>query len=265
MPSGAINAADHQLEEASSSCERWGIWCAALVVVAVIAEFVIAGIHPLYDSCLEQWGSASADAAVALGIVGEVLFSMKDARIQTELRNRSNKKLGEAEKAAAEARQRTAQIELLTAWRRVSLEQRCQIADAIRDEVTSSLDVLIENQSGDAEAYSYAFDLHLIFKDAGVEKVRGSQNSWLGWQRFGLHAAASAGTNLSVIAEAFAKAGMPLTFSTTDPSTGLPGSRPIPELYIFVAPKLPIHFESFANAGENASSNTKSGTRDLSI
>lgn len=108
LPNGRINASDDQLEIASSSCGAWEWGCAALVVVAVIAEFIIAYIHPPYDSLLNQLGTSAADAAIALGIVGEVIFSRLDSRIQTELRSRSNKKLGVAEKAAGEANERAA-------------------------------------------------------------------------------------------------------------------------------------------------------------
>jgi hypothetical protein len=101
LPNGRINAIDSELEEVSSSCERWGIWCAALVIVSVLAEFAIAVSHPLYDSMLEIWGSAFADAFVAFGIVGEVGFGIWDGKIQTELRRRSNDKLEKAESELA--------------------------------------------------------------------------------------------------------------------------------------------------------------------
>lgn len=87
-------------------------------MISVVAEFAIAAIHPSYNSFLEQWGSAVADAGIAFGIVGEVLFSRKDARIQTELRSRSNKKLADAEIAAATATERAASADLA----RVKLE-----------------------------------------------------------------------------------------------------------------------------------------------
>jgi hypothetical protein len=64
-----MSAADSELETASSSCERWEWGCAALVVAAVIAEFFIAGVHPPYDSFVERWGTAIADALIALSIV----------------------------------------------------------------------------------------------------------------------------------------------------------------------------------------------------
>jgi len=109
LPNGTKYASDDQLEKGESSCERWGIGCGVLVVIAVIVEFVIAAVHPPYDSLWEIWGSSVADALIALGIVGEVLFGMWNNRIQTELRKRSNDKLGAAEKEAAEANARAAE------------------------------------------------------------------------------------------------------------------------------------------------------------
>jgi hypothetical protein len=204
LPKGIKNAEENELENASSSFERWSIWFGALVILAVSAEFIIAFFEPPYSLFLRL--SLPADAGVALGIVGEVLFAMMDNRIQTELRSRSNDKLGIAEKDAAEARERTAQVEKLTAWRRVSPEQQRQIADAIRVEMAFPLDVHIESERGDAEAFSYALGLSNIFKDAGIEEVSGQPNSWLGWQKIGLYVAASPGFNLSLIIEAFGEA-----------------------------------------------------------
>jgi hypothetical protein len=119
LPNGTINASENQLESASSSCERWEWGCAGAVVVALVAEFAIAAIHPPYDSFLEQWGTAIADTVIALGIVGEVLFSRKDARIQTELRNRSNAKLADAIRRAAKAEFDLAILRLQTAPRQI--------------------------------------------------------------------------------------------------------------------------------------------------
>ncbi len=115
LPNGKTNATDAQLEIVSSSCERWELACAALVVIAVVAEVIIAWMHWAYDLSLQQWGSVDTDAAIALGIVGEVAFSRKDAGIQTELRNRSNQKLADAVTAAGEANDRASQADLARA------------------------------------------------------------------------------------------------------------------------------------------------------
>jgi hypothetical protein len=107
LPKGTKNAPENALEEASSSCEQWSIWCGALVVASVVAELVIAWIEPTYKTFLSA--SAITDAAVAIGIVGEVAFGMWNNRIQTELRTRSNDKLGDAVTGTAEANVRAAE------------------------------------------------------------------------------------------------------------------------------------------------------------
>lgn len=124
LPNGKTNATDAQLEIVSSSCERWELACAALVVIAVVAEVIIAWMHWAYDSSLQQWGSVDTDAAIALGIVGEVAFSRKDAGIQTELRNRSNQKLADAVTAAGEANDRASQADLARAKLEAALAPR---------------------------------------------------------------------------------------------------------------------------------------------
>ncbi len=120
LPNGIKNANEGALEAASSSCERCSIWCAAVVVVFVVVEFVIAIFHPPYNSTLERWGSATADFFIAAGIVGEVMLGILDSRIQTELRTRSNAKVQAAAVAAGEANERAAKADLA----RTELEAR---------------------------------------------------------------------------------------------------------------------------------------------
>jgi hypothetical protein len=118
-----MKATDTQLEGASSSCERWEWRCAGLVVLAVLAEIVIACVHPPYDSALNEWGTTLADAAIALGIVGEVIFGRLDARIQTELRRRSNELLASATKTAAQANERAAEARKQAAEAQLAFEK----------------------------------------------------------------------------------------------------------------------------------------------
>jgi hypothetical protein len=257
LPRGIINASETQIETASSSCERWEWAFAGLVVVGVIAEFVIAGIHPLYDSFLEQWETATAGALVALGIVGEVVFGRIDARYQTELRKRSNDKLSNAieraailEKEAADARGRVADIERLTSWRHVSDEQREKIASSIRH-TADSLDVLVEHQIGDTEAFSYGREIIKTLAVAGVAKIREASNSYIAASVFGVHLASGEGINSSFIVSAFNKAGVTVTLFKTDLSTHLPRNEVAPNLYFFVAPKPPPPLWNASNANPN--------------
>ena len=141
LPNGTINATENKLESASDSCERWSICCGVLVLVSVAAEFIIDLIEPSYALFLRL--SAITGAGVAIGIVGEVFFSMRDARIQTELRKRSNEQLASATKSAAQANERAAkantkaleieaELERLRTPRLLSEEQRKRITDKMR-------------------------------------------------------------------------------------------------------------------------------------
>lgn len=244
------NEGDEDVLKASiARNESLAEWGGAAVVFGLIIEVVLTAAFRHGESFIEAWGPVLADVLVALGVAAEILFARK-ARLQAEtLQRRSDEKVAEANERAAtaireaeEARERTAQVEKLTAWRRVSLEQSRQIADAIRGEMTPDLNVHIESERGDPEAFSYAFDLHKIFKEAGVKEVSGTANSWTGWQKFGLWVAAFPGINLPLIMEAFDKAGIHMNAGKLP--FGLPTAAQ--GLYIFVAPKLPLHFDEYA-------------------
>jgi hypothetical protein len=109
LPNGTMNAAENELEKASSSCERWSIWFSWLVIVSIVADLIIAFVEPPYPSFLKL--SVPSDFGVAIGIVGEVMLGMRNNRIQTELRNRSNSRLGEAEERASSADLKRAELE----------------------------------------------------------------------------------------------------------------------------------------------------------
>lgn len=171
LRNGTINATENQLESASSSCERWGIWCGALVVAAVIAELVIAWIEPPYNTFLVD--SAIADAAIALGIVGEVAFGMRDGRIQTELRKRSNEKLGAAEKAASEAGQRAAEASLELARIKAPRSFSAEAVDRIVAKLLafSGTQFDIGTIQGDPEVFRFQDQLEAALARAGWKQV----------------------------------------------------------------------------------------------
>lgn len=131
LPEGIINASDSRLKSASDSCERWEWGCAGFVAMAVVAEFAIAWAHPAYNSTLERWGSVWADFAVAAGIVGEMIFSNRDSKIQTELRRRSDQRLGKAVTAAGNANQRAAKLEKEAALLRARQADRTILDQAL--------------------------------------------------------------------------------------------------------------------------------------
>jgi hypothetical protein len=103
---------DEQLEMQSSSYGLWMHISAAVVILGVILEIYIAYENPPYGLGLQRWGSLIADIMIATGVGGEVLFGAIDSRCQSELRIRSNQKLGEALLQAGKAHERAAANEL---------------------------------------------------------------------------------------------------------------------------------------------------------
>lgn len=158
---GTMNAAEDAIESASSSCERWEWGCASVVVLSVVAELVLASIHPSYDSPWNRWGSAIADALIALGIVGEVLFGRMDGRYQTELRKRSNARLADAiaTGAAAERQAAEAYNELIfTRLRRtIDTESLPQVMALLTPFAGVHFDVSVGRYSGEQWAFLWEF------------------------------------------------------------------------------------------------------------
>jgi hypothetical protein len=107
----------------------------------------------------------------------------------------------------------------------------------MREPEAALLDVLIEFERGDPEAFSYAHEIAKIFSASGVEaeKIRGAATSYLLGIAFGLHMVAAPEIDASVIVDAFTKADIPLTIAIKDLSTHLSQDRVAPNLYIFIA------------------------------
>lgn len=217
-------------------------------------EVALATSHSAYDGFVNRWGSVLTTSLVAIGVFGEIQFGRMGYRREHELKLRSDEKFAaanviaeQARKEAAEARERTALIEKLTAWRRISKEQYRQIVGGIKPKA-STLDVLIQHEHGDTEACSYALDIAHALLNAGVEKekVRFGANSFIGQTVFGVATALSMDCNTLVL-DIFRQAGVPLKiiYPTTDGI--LPHNERQPNWYIFVGPKpLPPYEEEAA-------------------
>jgi len=171
VPNGTINATENELEFASESCELWSKWCGALVIGSVVAEFIIDLVEPSYASFLRL--SAITGAGVAVGIVGEVLFNIKNSRIQTELRKRLSKQLESAIQSAADANERAANAEkdteklrVITAWRRLNQKEHETLALSLRasgPNASVKFCVLMNDQ----ESLHFAQLISIPFKAAG--------------------------------------------------------------------------------------------------
>src|SRR5712675_1695129 len=135
---------------------RWADRIALLILAGLaveIAEVLIMGRE------WPEWAlSIAATSLIALGVWSELWFA-KRARTADDSRvAQAEKALAEAiegaaklEKEAADARGRVADIERLTAWRRVSDEQAEQIAVSLRH-MEGEIDLWVEYERTDPES-----------------------------------------------------------------------------------------------------------------
>src|SRR5665213_518310 len=234
-----MSRTDQNLKDAISCNEKVALWCAGAVIFGLVLEvFFVAWFHEPPETFLSRWGPVGSDVIVALGVAGEVFFGRKSRIDSEELTRRSEDKLSDATKSASDAVNRAAQAELETqrlraqfAGRHITQEQVTELSHVIRDRA-ASLDVLIEFQASDAEAFLYGFELMNVFKSSGVEKIRFTGNGFISGMVFGLWLFTSPEFDVSDIREAFRDAGIPLSAANRDLSTHLSRNEVAPNLYI---------------------------------
>jgi uncharacterized membrane protein len=169
---------------------------------------------------------------VAGGVFFEIMFGRWALHQGSELQQRTETALAEAneragravrrageaseraaalEKEAAEARERTAKLEVLTAWRHISPKHRDEIVEQLRP-VGSSLRLFFEYQNGDQEAYSYAGEIAEMFLNAGVAPgiigIRHQPNLWMVGGLFGASISVSPDINGSAVVTPLIGAGI---------------------------------------------------------
>ena len=234
-------ATDDELRASSELDELWGVRCVWAVVVGLVLEAVLAVIHMSYDSIAGRWGSFVADALVALGVFGELRFSERVRRRDHELDRRSNERVAQAEQKAADTNERAAEIEKIAAWRRISPAQHERLVTALQS-ATRPLDVLIQTQRDDPEAFTYAREIGRAFRDAGVA-IRWGQNSFLGSTPvFGILISVDPKFDSGDFVQLFQSAGLQVIVDNQPPAARSTGHSPTPNLYLFVAPKPPPDF-----------------------
>jgi len=188
-PNRTYASSDAELEQKSSAFERWAVYCGALVVVGLLLEVFIAICHTNYELSWERWASVGADALVATGVLGEIFFNARAHSYDSELRRRSNDRLSEANKMAAEANERAAVLETAAAaarletervkaaaaWRRISTAQHAQLVEQLKGNIKGK--VWVEFVGKDPEAAQFHADLLQTLNDSGV-----STQGFSGWE-----------------------------------------------------------------------------------
>lgn len=167
------DATDSELEESESACEYLAVRSAWLVIFGLVLEVIEALLFFKSHPFIERWGAVVADTLVAVGVIGEVYFSVKGAKYSSELRRRSDIKLAEATDKASVANQKVEEAQLA----RVKLEgqlaprlltkEQYEVFQALKGEIS---EVNITPISA-YEAARFASQIAQALGDAGI-KVR---------------------------------------------------------------------------------------------
>lgn len=224
------SAEDHDIDSLSEGAVI-AEWCfAALVIFGVAGEFIIACLNPPNECWLGRWGPAYADFLVAIGVAGEVIASVISHICQSELTRRTSVDL-------TAALDRATALEKITARRHVSAEAKEKLAELVAD-ISDTIDLLIDFQRDDHEAYTYAVELWGAFNTAGVSKIRVLANSYLSGTVFGTWVSAElpivVGPQIVSILNGTAP---PVGWYLSDSSKQITRGQPS-NLYIFVGPRV---------------------------
>jgi hypothetical protein len=151
------NASDVERDALFNDAERIETWCANTVLGAIVLEAVV-WISPL-GPFLFKLGNFVADAAVAIGIYGEVRFGHVAGNI---LKIR----LAEANERASAANLLAERLRTEASWRTLTVAQRNCIAQSLsaNGEPAGLRIALLAN---DPESYFFAQQIATAFRDAG--------------------------------------------------------------------------------------------------
>lgn len=240
--SAIMSASSDVLKNIVGTSEHRAIWAGVAVVAGVAVELGLAFFSS--EPMTLRIETGLADAIVALGVAAELWFGRRGASAQSELTRRAELDLAQAIERASNAERETEKIKLLTAWRHVPAQFEEALVASLKGNA-ASVDLLVEYQMGDPEAYSYACEIMDAFSKAGISKMRFCSNSHMGAPVFGLLIGPAVFAPnvpppfLMPIASAFNDAGLEIVLHRIDLTTHLPRNFTAPNLYMFVAPKPP--------------------------
>jgi len=121
LKNGIKNATDEQLEHAAESCEWWSWGCAAILLVGLFAEGILAWNEPPHEAFWGRWGTFIGSCLVFVGVAGEVGFGIMGTRRHDELMRRTQARLAEAMDRASQATVRSlelqVELERVRSWR----------------------------------------------------------------------------------------------------------------------------------------------------
>lgn len=215
-----------ELEEVVSTGEARAEWGAWAVIAGLFMEvaLALASTFGLESKPVEHWGTVFATALIAGGVYCEIRFGRASSDAQKALRAISDAEVAAAnasaakaheraatlEKEAADARARTAEIERLTAWRRLTFEQKEAIILGLRRKLPPEITI---ECVFDPEAIAFADTLSDMFSEVGGVNVQrlASPMPPDGRLEFGLSISSSMDVHALLVKEAFEKAGITMT------------------------------------------------------
>lgn len=170
LNNGVMKATDDELRLSIESSERAAEIGSIALLVGLVIEMFLAVFRPPSDSFARIWGRFVADLFVFLGVGAEVLFSRMGAGRQHELQRRSNEQIEVTKKEAAEARERTAVMEV----RLEELRWRVGPRNFDRKKFLAELEgktppgnVQIQYDEGVPDGWSTAWQIQGLLKEAG--------------------------------------------------------------------------------------------------
>ncbi len=216
-----MNNTDSQLKDRITANKRLSKFCGWAVIAGLVIEIILTSVYRDHDSLVENWGPVFATVLIALGVFGEIHFSGKISESEEKLRRLSEEKISAANaeaarayeraailgKEAANARVRTAEIELITEWRHISPGQADTIISSIRRKLPNDIAI---KYVVDPEAIMYANELRDLFINADADKVECNVKSMVldDNPMFGLYIGSNPDLYAIIVLEAFQKAGI---------------------------------------------------------
>jgi hypothetical protein len=173
-----MNRTDQNLKDAIATNERRALWGAAAVIFGLVLEVIFASaFHEPPETVLSHWGPVVADALVALGVAGEVLFGRKSRIDSEELTRRSEERLAEAHAQAGEAIARAAEANKVAEEERhtrVRLEAQLQPRTLNQEQIEliqglrATFNEINLAREVDIETHMFAQDIAVALMSAGI-------------------------------------------------------------------------------------------------
>jgi hypothetical protein len=124
---------------------------------------------------IENWLLLAANLIIVSGCAGEWWFGGRASDVASELQRRSDIRVAELAKEAAEANLATEQLSAANLalqkqvrGREISEEQRDQVVSGLKGKITSDLRIYVVREP---EAQAYAFSISLLLQEVGMKPL----------------------------------------------------------------------------------------------